>query len=181
MREGALKYDDEQTCPDEALGDRRFLSVETVQIRVGLALLEEQLDLPAQAVQISDFDARELQPLEVGVQVNKCLLIAWAPLVKGHEPAAIRLRFRAPLDVQVDAAGREPFPAEQLAFDVPYGAATKVARLHDERPDGLVSSHDEEAARGLHFEEEPAMLVPSIFAQQAVAEGLGSPAQGAVG
>ena len=119
VRESALEYDDEQTGPDEPLGDRRFLGVETVQICVGLALLKEQLDLPAQAVQVADFGARELRPLEVRVQINKCLLIARAPLVKGNEPAAIGFRSRRPFDLDVDTTGREPLPAERLAFDVP--------------------------------------------------------------
>ena len=47
VRDGSFENDDKHARPDEPRGDRRLLRVEPVKIRVRLAVLEEELDLPA--------------------------------------------------------------------------------------------------------------------------------------
>ena len=55
-----------QGGPDEAFGDVRIGGIESAQIGVRLPLFEEQLDLPAQPIAITDMFSAERIGREVG-------------------------------------------------------------------------------------------------------------------
>ena len=85
----SLERRGEDARPDEALSDRAFGGVEAMEIRVRLPLLEEQLNLPAKAIQCTHIIDAEGSSLEVCVQVRERLFVPLAALVDGNQSALI--------------------------------------------------------------------------------------------
>src|SRR5262245_38740536 len=110
-----------------------------MQICVRFAFFEEQLHLPAQTVEPTDFERRELGALEIRMQVDERHLVAATSLVQSDEATFIRLTSHAPFDVHVDSPRGQRLPRERLAFEMPQTSASQIPRLSNHRPDRLVT------------------------------------------